>query len=62
MEVAAFTVNADQPTNAAGTEHQTPRPLPASAALAALCAIARYHQIAADPAALAHQLGLDPPH
>ena len=60
MAVAAFTLNADQPTHAAGTEHQAARPLPASAALAALCAIARYHQIAADPAALAHQLGLAP--
>jgi subfamily B ATP-binding cassette protein HlyB/CyaB len=29
-----------------------------NAALAALCAIARYHQVAADPATLAHQLGL----
>ncbi len=29
-------------------------------ALAALCAIARLHQIAADPATLAHQLGLSP--
>lgn len=31
-----------------------------SGALSALCAIARYHQIAADPAGLAHQLGLMP--
>ena len=29
-------------------------------ALAALCVIARFHQIAADPATLAHQLGLQP--
>lgn len=29
-------------------------------ALSALCAIARLHQIAADPATLAHQLGLQP--
>ena len=28
--------------------------------LAALCAIARFHQVAADPANLAHQLGLSP--
>lgn len=28
--------------------------------LASLCAIARFHQIAADPANLAHQLGLQP--
>jgi len=29
-------------------------------ALAALCVIARFHQVAADPATLAHQLGLPP--
>lgn len=29
-------------------------------ALAALCAIARIHQVAADPATLAHQMGLAP--
>ena len=29
-------------------------------ALQALCAIARFHQVAADPATLAHQLGLQP--
>ena len=33
---------------------------PPPAALAALCAIARLHQIAADPATLAHQMGLSP--
>ncbi|WP_082754759.1 type I secretion system permease/ATPase [Variovorax sp. PAMC 28711] len=32
----------------------------AAAPLAALCTIARFHQIAADPATLAHQLGLVP--
>ena len=36
---------------------QAPAPHPA---LAALCAVARLHQIAADPATLAHQLGLAP--
>ncbi|MCU4121938.1 cysteine peptidase family C39 domain-containing protein, partial [Variovorax sp. N23] len=30
------------------------------APLAALCTVARFHQIAADPATLAHQLGLAP--
>ncbi|MCB2042199.1 MAG: hypothetical protein KDH48_16200, partial [Rhodoferax sp.] len=30
------------------------------AAWLALCAIARWHQVAADPASLAHQLGLAP--
>lgn len=34
-------------------------PQPA-AALMALCAIARFHQVSADPATLAHQLGLQP--
>lgn len=32
--------------------------IPSPAPLAALCAIARLHQVAADPATLAHQLGL----
>ena len=36
----------------------TPPPAEPHAALAALCAIARLHQTAADPATLAHQLGL----
>ena len=31
-----------------------------TASLTALCTIARFHQIAADPATLAHQLGLSP--
>ena len=31
-----------------------------TSALAALCTLARLHQIAADPATLAHQLGLQP--
>lgn len=34
------------------------RPDGALAPLAALCAIARFHQVAADPATLAHQMGL----
>lgn len=33
-------------------------PVGALAPLAALCAVARFHQVAADPATLAHQLGL----
>jgi len=33
---------------------------PPPAGLAALCLIARFHQVAADPATLAHQLGLPP--
>ena len=35
-------------------------PANALAPLAALCAVARFHQVAADPATLAHQLGLTP--
>lgn len=35
-------------------------PAPAAPALLALCAIARFHQVSADPATLAHQLGLQP--
>jgi subfamily B ATP-binding cassette protein HlyB/CyaB len=37
--------------------HPTAPPRPIAAPLLALCAIARLHQIAADPATLAHQLG-----
>jgi subfamily B ATP-binding cassette protein HlyB/CyaB len=36
------------------------RPMAGHGALAALCAIARFHRIAADPATLAHQLGCSP--
>ena len=46
---AANSVSALHPPNAP--------PVSAPSALAALCAIARFHQIAADPATLAHQLG-----
>ena len=60
MGVAAFAVNADMPTVAAGDSRERTAPTAASGALAALCAIARYHQVAADPATLAHQLGLSP--
>ncbi len=41
-------------------EQQIPAPTAPQASLAALCAIARLHQVAADPATLAHQLGLAP--
>lgn len=33
-------------------------PEPSAAALSALCAISRFHQVACDPATLAHQLGI----
>ena len=58
-------------TSGAKTAHKHPDPVPggarsetsppdadALAPLVALCAVARLHQIAADPATLAHQLGL----
>ena len=35
-------------------------PAPSNPAFAALCAIARFHQVAADPATLAHQMGIAP--
>src|SRR6266568_2700928 len=38
----------------------THSPRPGMASLHALCAIARFHQVAADAATLAHQLGLQP--
>lgn len=52
--------------SATDNEHQGTNPSPetasvapaGTAALAALCAIARLHHVAADPATLAHQLGL----
>jgi hypothetical protein len=50
------------PTGAAArtgtTDTPASRATPAWARLQALCAIARLHQVAADPATLAHQLGL----
>jgi subfamily B ATP-binding cassette protein HlyB/CyaB len=45
--------------SAAPTGAAEPVVLP-SPGLAALCAIARFHQVSADPATLAHQLGLQP--
>ena len=58
MAVAAFTVHTEAPAPGAGITPDTARHGPLGDALAALCAIARFHQVAADPAALAHQLGL----
>ena len=49
------TDNEQQGTNLSSATPATP---PGAAALAALCAIARLHHVAADPATLAHQLGL----
>jgi subfamily B ATP-binding cassette protein HlyB/CyaB len=38
------------------------QPTPPRTGLAALCALARFHQVAADPQTLAHQLGWSPHH
>ncbi len=54
--------------NSSKAGNALPRPAPpaprgetdASSPLSALCVLARYHQIPADPATLAHQLGLHP--
>ncbi len=43
-----------------GLARKPSSPTPAGGSLSALCAVARFHHIAADPAALAHQLGLPP--
>ncbi len=49
------------PENAVGaSQPPTPSNQPPSSALAALCLIARLHQVAADPATLAHSMGLSP--
>jgi len=47
-----------EPAAAGPVGIQAQAPSSAAAALAALCAIARLHHVAADPATLAHQLGL----
>ncbi|MCU4119202.1 cysteine peptidase family C39 domain-containing protein, partial [Variovorax sp. N23] len=41
-------------------ESEAAQRVSAMAPLAALCTIARFHHVAADPATLAHQLGLSP--
>ena len=50
-------------THLGGIHEVAPSTSPAAlapAALQALCGIARFHQVAADAATLAHQLGLQP--
>ncbi|NJM44239.1 MAG: hypothetical protein HC858_10185 [Brachymonas sp.] len=43
------------------SQQETQRePPPADASLLALCAIGRFHQIAAEPAFISHQLGIAP--
>jgi subfamily B ATP-binding cassette protein HlyB/CyaB len=45
-------------SSARGGPSGEPSPTAATTALSALCAVARFHQLAADPSLLAHQLGL----
>ena len=60
MGVVAYPVEADAPAAAIGLTRDSAPAATASSALSALCVIARFHQVAAEPAALAHQLGLAP--
>lgn len=39
-------------------QQESPMEAEGNAAISALCAVARFHQIACDPATLAHQLGI----
>ena len=48
------------PLAAGSAEAVTAQDVKPHAALASLCLIARFHQVAADPATLAHQLGITP--
>jgi subfamily B ATP-binding cassette protein HlyB/CyaB len=52
-EATASGHRASETTGVAGQRHE-------AGSLAALCLIARFHQVAAEPATLAHQLGLQP--
>ena len=58
--VAAVTLGTAAPAAGGDTARDALPHGPSGSSLAALCAIARLHQIAADPATLAHQLGLTP--
>jgi ATP-binding cassette, subfamily B, bacterial HlyB/CyaB len=55
--VSVALLPSDGSTEPAGSEATPAAATAASASLAALCVIARLHQVAADPAHLAHQLG-----
>lgn len=56
----AGAVSPDSPPVLAAPVPAGEPPLPHSHALAALCLVARFHQVAADPQTLAHQLGIAP--
>ena len=60
MAVAVLTLDTGAPESLKHTLHEGIRVTTSEHSLAALCAIARFHQVAADPASLAHQLGLSP--
>ncbi|RYF31330.1 MAG: type I secretion system permease/ATPase, partial [Comamonadaceae bacterium] len=60
MGVGRIAADADGALSRPLEESDFAQPAHAFAGLLALCAIARFHQIAADPATLAHQLGLTP--
>jgi ATP-binding cassette, subfamily B, bacterial HlyB/CyaB len=61
MRAEALAVQAAGERHCAGRTDPPERNAPSHfASLQALCAIARFHQVPADPASLAHQLGLQP--
>lgn len=57
---AAITPAADTPNDPTATPQTGAQQEPPTDPLAALCVLARLHQTAADPATLAHQIGLQP--
>ena len=60
MAIAALTLDTKAPELSKCPSRNAMYTSPSGCSLAALCAIARFHQVAADPASLAHQLGLSP--
>jgi subfamily B ATP-binding cassette protein HlyB/CyaB len=54
----SLSLGLSKPVSEPTTGPASASPAPGLAGLSALCTIARFHQIAADPATLAHQLGL----
>ncbi len=59
MAIAALTLGTEAPESSTSISREA-NALPPSTSWAALCAIARFHQVAADPSSLAHQLGMPP--
>jgi subfamily B ATP-binding cassette protein HlyB/CyaB len=60
MANAALTLDTVVPERSRRIPREAVYPAASDRSLAALCAIARFHQVAADPSSLAHQLGLPP--